>query len=123
MKQDKRATGREISDRASDPICPNCGADVVRKSSKGPPPDFCSTKCRKEFWNRANSEGRALVSFVKAWRISWGKGPIGKAAMSEMSSIADQLNEADRLAGRPPADLHAAKMLDSGTLYMDRKKR
>lgn len=110
-----------IGTRAADMICPNCGGEVVRRSNRGPRPTFCSPKCKRDFGNRLIVEGRAVIAYLKAWRIDRGQGNIAKASFGEICSIVDSFNAADREAGRPRADLYAAKLLDTGYLYMDRQ--
>lgn len=103
------------------PICPNCGGEVKRKSDRGPFPTFCSTECRKEKGNRDLGRGSAIVAYAQAWRRNRGQG-LGSSAFSELCNILDRYNEEDRKAGRPFADLHVAKLFDTGFLNMDRKK-
>lgn len=119
MKQSKPS----IAQRAADRICPECAGPVERRSARGPMPTFCSQKCRKDHGNRHIVEGRAVIAHLKAWRIDRGSGPIAKAAFAEICSIIDGFNAADKEAGRPRADLYAAKLLNDGYRYMDRQQR
>ena len=112
-----------IAERAADRICPECGGPAERRSARGPAPTFCSQECRKAHGNRHIVEGRAVIAFLKAWRIDRGSGEIAKESLAEVCSIVDSFNTADREAGRPRADLYAAKLLAEGTRYMDRQKR
>lgn len=111
-----------IAERATDRICPECGGPAERRSARGPAPTFCSQKCRKDHGNRHIVEGRAVIAYLKAWRIDRGSGQIAKTSFGEICSIIDSFNAADREAARPRADLYAAKLLADGRLYMDRQK-
>lgn len=110
-----------IFERARDHQCPECGGDVVRKSARGPMPTFCSLTCKKAFGNRQLVEGRAVVAFLKAWRIDRAQGEIASTSFQQICQIVDQFNADDRAAGRPRADLYAAKLLREGTSYSDRQ--
>lgn len=112
-----------ITERAREAICPECGGQVVRRSARGPMPTFCSPKCKRDHGNRHIVEGRAVIAFLKAWRIDRGSGPIAQAALSQMCQIVDQFNAQDRDAGRPRADLYAAKLMADGRLFMDRQNQ
>lgn len=111
-----------IRDRAREPICPNCGGEVKRRSLRGPAPKFCSNACKVQMQNRLTVEGRALVHFVKAWRIDRGSGEIAQASLAQLCEIADGFNAKDLESGRPRADLYAAKLLSEGTRYIDRRR-
>lgn len=114
-----------IAQRARERVCPNCGGEVVRSSVRGPMPTFCDAKgkgvCKKEHSNRAIVEGRAVIAFIKAWRIDRAQGEIAQKSFEQICRIADQYNAEDREAGRPRADLYAAKMLADGTQFFDRQ--
>lgn len=112
-----------IAERARDAICPECGGQVVRRSARGPKPTFCSPKCKRDHGNRHIVEGRAVIAFLKAWRIDRGTGEIAKTALTQMCQIVDQFNAQDRDAGRPRADLYAAKLMQDGRLFMDRQNQ
>jgi hypothetical protein len=103
-------------------ICPNCGGEVKRKSERGPFPTFCSDECRKEKGNRDLTRGSVIVGYAQTWRRNRGVGGLAKSAFAELCSIVDRFNDEDRKAGRPFADLHVAKLIDSGYLYIDRAK-
>ena len=94
-----------ISERVRERVCPNCGGPVVRRNAKGPPPTFCDAKgsgvCKREMNNRLTVEGRALIHFVKAWRIDRGSGEIAQRSLHQLCEIADQFNAGDLEAGRP----------------------
>lgn len=111
-----------IKDRARDPICPNCGAAVERKSKFGPPPTYCNGNCRLELHRRLAREGAAIAAYAKGWRIDRGSGEIASNSFSELCHLIDRFNAADRRAERPRADLLAAKMLDDPRRYVDRKR-
>lgn len=110
-----------IQDRAREAICPNCGGEVHRRSARGPMPTFCSDGCKRAHGNRHIVEGRAVIAFLKAWRIDRGSGDIAKAALAQMCQIVDQFNAQDKEDGRPRADLYAAKLMADGRLFMDRQ--
>lgn len=114
-----------IRQRASERLCPNCGGPVVRRSARGPSPTFCDAKgpgvCKKEHAYRHMVEGRAVIAFIKAWRIDRGVGEIAQKSFEQVCRIADQFNAQDREADRPRADLYAAKLLADGTQFFDRQ--
>jgi hypothetical protein len=58
---------------------------------------------------------------MKAWRIDRGTGEIAQLSFAEICRILDQYNAQDRDAGRPRADLYAAKLLANGSMFMDRQ--
>jgi hypothetical protein len=49
------------------------------------------------------------------------EGEIAQASFAEVNRILDQFNAQDRAAGRPRADLYAAKLLIDGTQFFDRQ--
>ena len=110
-----------VAERARQRICPECGGDVVRRSARGPMPTFCSQECKKSHANRHIVEGRAVIALLKAWRIDRAQGEIAQRSFAEVNRILDQFNAQDREAGRPRADLYAAKLLADGTQFMDRQ--
>lgn len=112
-----------ISERAREAICPECGGKVERRSNRGPVPTFCSPECKRTRGNRRLVRGSAVIELLQAWRIDRGSGPIANAAFAQLCAIADQFNSDDRDAGRPRADLMAAKLLADGTIYADRQRR
>lgn len=111
-----------IAERARDRICPECGGPVVRTSVRGPAPTFCSPAHKKAFGNRKLVEGQAVIGLLKAWRIDRGSGPIAQAALAQLCAVVDGFNAADKEAGRPRADLYAAKLLVDGFVYADRAR-
>lgn len=120
-KAPRKAARPTIKERAAQPICPNCGGTPVRKSVKGPFPTYCSIACKTEHRNRFSSRGASLVGWAQAWRIDRGSGEIAKGAFEQLCQILDAFNSADATAGRPRADLYAAKLLAGGTLFIDRR--
>lgn len=110
-----------IQARARDAVCPNCAGPVVRRSTRGPMPTFCSADCKKLHGNRALVEGRAVIAFLKAWRIDRAQGEIAQRAFEQVCKITDQFNAEDLAAKRPRADLYAAKLLADGTQFFDRQ--
>lgn len=112
-----------LTTRALEKVCPNCGGEVVRRSARGPMPTFCSPECKRDHANRHIVEGRTVVALMKAWRIDRAQGPIAKCAFAEVNKILDLFNAQDRAAGRPRADLYAAKMLIDGRNFHDRSHK
>jgi endogenous inhibitor of DNA gyrase (YacG/DUF329 family) len=110
-----------IQQRAREAVCPECGGPVTRRSARGPMPTFCCPEHKKVHANRAIVEGRALVAFVKAWRIDRAQGEIAQKSFEQICRIADQFNAQDKEAKRPRADLYAAKLLADGTQFFDRQ--
>ncbi len=88
-------------------------------------PTFCDAKgkgvCKREHANRHIVEGRAVIAFLKAWRIDRAQGEIAQGSFAEVCTIVDQFNAQDRAAGRPRADLYASKLLAEGTKFIDRQ--
>jgi endogenous inhibitor of DNA gyrase (YacG/DUF329 family) len=111
-----------VQDRMRERICPNCGRTPERKSAKGPPPTFCSKECKRSHNNRLLVEGRAVIGFLKAWRIDRGTGEIAQQSFAQVCEIVDLFNANDKELGRPRADLYAATMLAEGTRYFDRQR-
>jgi endogenous inhibitor of DNA gyrase (YacG/DUF329 family) len=111
-----------IAERAREKVCPNCSGPVERRSAKGPMPTFCGETCKKAHGNRHIVEGRAMAALIKAWRIDRAQGEIAQTAFQQICQIADQFNAADREAGRPRADLYAAKLLADGSMFHDRQR-
>ncbi len=116
------ASKPSISERIKERVCPNCGASVLRKHLKGPSPTFCSKACKTEMNNRLTVEGRAVIAFLKAWRINRGSGPIAQASFQQAVETIDYFNQRDAKMGRPRADYHAASILKEGTKYIDRQR-
>lgn len=114
-----------IRQRAHERVCPNCGGPVERRSTRGPMPTFCDARgkgvCKKEHANRHLVEGRAVIAFLKAWRIDRGQGEIAQKSFEQICRITDQFNAQDLAAGLPRADLYAAKLLADGTQFFDRQ--
>lgn len=114
-----------IAERARDKVCPNCGGPVARRSARGPVPTFCDARgpgvCKKEHSNRHIVEGRAVIALMKAWRIDRAQGDIARESFAQVNAILDRFNAQDREAGRPRADLYAAKLLADGTQFFDRQ--
>jgi endogenous inhibitor of DNA gyrase (YacG/DUF329 family) len=111
-----------IQERLRTRVCPNCGAKPERKSAKGPPPTFCTKECKRAHNNRLLVEGRAVIGFLKAWRIDRGSGEIATKSLGQVCEIVDLFNAQDLEARRPRADLYAATLLAEGTRYFDRQR-
>lgn len=104
--------------------CPNCGAEVIRRSAKGQAPRFCQPKCKTEFQARAAVEGRAIIALAKAWRASRNRvedRELGSKCLGEMVAILDSFNAKDRAAGRPRPTEYARRLLFDGR-YIDRMR-
>ena len=112
-----------IAELARKPICPECGGAVVRRSAKGPAPTFCSPECKRTRGNRRLVRGSAIIEFAQAWRAARGSGEVAQGSFQQLCNILDQLNAEDNAAGRPRADLMAAKILVDQTTYFDRQRR
>lgn len=97
-------------------FCPNCG-DGFASRGRGVVKRFCSPGCKKQFHNRANGEGAAAIQLVKAWietrhaKAGTPEADICRKARSELTQLARLLIEADRAAGRPPANKYVADLL------------
>lgn len=107
--------------------CPECGSPPERKSAKGPPPIFCSLACKKAMEARKLGDGRTIIAFAKAWRLSRNNPAdrqLGAECLSAMSAILDIQNERDRSEGRTSAMTmgYAETLLDgnNGNTYRDR---
>lgn len=114
---------RTIADRSQEMTCPECAGPVARKTPTGRKPVFCCKEHQRAFNHRAEKEGAAVIALAKAWRIDRGSGEIAKAALEQLCRVLDDFNAEDHAAGRPRADLYAAKLMADGRLYMDRRKR
>ena len=112
-----------IEERARIAICPECGGKVARRSNLGPVPTFCSKTCKRVRGNRRLVRGSNVIELLQAWRIERGTGPIASAAFAQICQIVDLYNAEDLEAGRPRADIMAAKMLSNGVIYLDRQRR
>jgi endogenous inhibitor of DNA gyrase (YacG/DUF329 family) len=111
-----------VIERLRERVCPNCGAKPERKSAKGPRPTFCTKECKRAHNNRLLVEGRAVIGFLKAWRIDRGSGEIAQKSFAQVCEITDLFNARDLEAGRPRADIYAATVLVEGTRYFDRQR-
>lgn len=111
-----------ISERAREPVCPQCGGPVKRKSAKGPSPRFCCAQHQKAFQNRMLSEGLIIAPLAKAWRINRGSGPVAQEALQQLCQVLDFFNNRDLEKGRPRADLYAAKLMGDHRIYLDRRR-
>jgi len=122
MTAETRKSRPTVAENAKLNICPNCGKAPERKNLRGPAPTYCGPECKREKNNRDLARGAAIVSLAQAWRIDRGTGEIAKGAFAEVCAILDAFNAEDRDAGRPRADFYAAKLLSTGTRYIDRRR-
>jgi hypothetical protein len=89
---------------------------------------FCSAACRRQFHMAAQIDGAVLAPLVKAWVKTRHAKPgtrnaaICTFARQQLTQIAGVQFDRDAEAGRDPVALVGA-MMDSGTLYIDRKRK
>jgi hypothetical protein len=110
---------------ANQPICTECGATLPPRpeKQKGPGRSYCPDKpCKKIRNARRLTRGSAIIEWAQTWRRNRGSGSVAQASFSQLCQILDQFNAEDQAAGRPPADLAAARMIVEGTLYCDRQR-
>jgi hypothetical protein len=110
-------------------VCCECGKPFVRVR---PHQQFCSSVHAKAFQNRQNTEGRAVVALLKAWRAgrNLGKGPqaeqdreIARLSLSELCSIVDGFIAEDKAAGRPNPLVYAKSLVhNQAGRYIDRQR-
>jgi hypothetical protein len=122
MTADNRKSRPTVAQMALMKICPGCGQKVDRQGARGPKATYCTAACKREKNNRDIQRGGVIVGFAQAWRVNRGSGEIAQASFAELCSILDAFNAEDRDAGRPRADIYAAKLLSTGTRYMDRRR-
>lgn len=105
--------------------CLNCGTSFTPTRDWA---NFCKTKCRTDFHARHKAIGGVLISLVKAWTATRHAKPgsheaeICAYARREITSIASLFNEEDKEAGRPGAASYVDRLMQSGTLYVDRRR-
>lgn len=106
-------------------LCAECGS---RFQKTRPHQQFCSDAHKRAFQNRQNVEGRAVIALAKAWRAGRNLGKeatdereTARQVLSELCSILDNFNAADKDAGRPNP-LHYAKGLLRQGRYIDRQR-
>lgn len=106
-------------------ICTECGGPLPPRPEKarGPRRQYCTDACKKARSQRRLVRGSAIVEWAQAWRRNRAQGPVAQASLAQLCQILDQFNAEDLRAGRPPADLAAARMLMEGTMYCDRQRR
>lgn len=111
-----------VAERLKDRVCPNCGRPAERKSAKGPRPTFCSKECKRSHNNRLLVEGRAVIGFLKAWRVDRGVGEIAQKSFAQVCEITDLFNAQDNTLGRVRPDYYGACLLSGETRYLDRQR-
>lgn len=112
-----------IRERAAERVCPNCGKpSPERRSNRGPAPLYCDQACKRAMNNRNLTDGAALVPYLKAWRIDRGSSWTAKGSFARVCKILDQMNEADRMAGRPRADYHARVLMASNAQPVNERR-
>ncbi len=72
--------------------CLNCGKELVTQKF-GPPPDFCSKKCRQEFRNRRMIRGALAYDVLMNWRF---RRQSGKEALNLLCRMAATWNQEDK---------------------------
>jgi endogenous inhibitor of DNA gyrase (YacG/DUF329 family) len=110
-------------------LCPECSAPLpLRNSRSGKKQVFCSARCKQAHANRNASRGKALAKIALGWRQTRGSGDLGKFLFAEMTSMLDEWNSQDRIAGRMRAADYAAMVCDFNdnplippSRYIDRK--
>ena len=73
--------------------CLECGKELVTQKF-GPPPDFCSTKCRNDFRNRRTRRGALAYDLVMNWRFN--RGEEGNKAYNLLCRFAATWNQEDK---------------------------
>lgn len=115
-----------VSSPASQPkgVCAECGCPFQKSR---PHQQFCTDAHKRAFQNRQNAEGRPVIALAKAWRAGRNLGKdasedreTARQVLSELCSILDNFNAADKAAGRPNP-LHYAKGLLRQGRYIDRQ--
>lgn len=107
--------------------CPGCGK-AVEQGGRGLGRVFCSTPCRLAFNNRMKTEGAPIAALVKAWTMTRHAKPgseeaeVCRFARNQLTEIARLHNEADDEAGRPSAVDYVRSLMQSGTIYADRRQ-
>jgi hypothetical protein len=106
--------------------CVECGTEFMptRKASR-----FCTTKpCKLAHQSRQLAQGVPLVPLVKAWAMTRHAKPgtrgaaINRYARREMTAIASLFNAADAEAGRGDVLDYVGALMDSNSLYIDRRR-
>src|SRR5882724_8962785 len=104
--------------------CCECGkgfdiTDPHRQHSKR----FCCDAHAQAFANRQTTRGKVMAAATLAWRGKRGGGEVGKAALAELCAMADQFNDEDRKAKRPPVADYFASLAGQGYRFVDRQRR
>ena len=102
--------------------CPECAEFFALRSYQQA---YCCEAHTRAYQNRLLSEGRAVVTFAKAWRVCRNRKEdkaLGARCLNEMVAILDKHNADDRAAGRASAKVLAEILLNSGTAYFDRAR-
>jgi hypothetical protein len=106
--------------------CDECGQvfQPTRKASR-----FCTTNpCKLAFQSRQLAQGAPLVPLVKAWAATRHAKPgtreaeINRYARREMTAIAGLFNADDRKADRGDVLAYVGALMDSNSLYIDRRR-
>lgn len=87
---------------------------------------FCTDKCRQCYHNRNKAEGGPMVAMVKAWHLTRHAKPgtveaeICKFARGQLTQMAGHWIERDRDEGRDQSVEYVRRLMESGTLWIDR---
>ena len=73
---------------------------------------FCSKECKIAFSNRETVRGRSVVTMMRAWRKTRGKGDTAKKAFFEVCRQLDAWNSEDLKAGRVNPETHVARQFE-----------
>lgn len=121
----RKSTKPTAAELARKPVCTHCGGALPPRPEKqrGPRKQYCSDACKKARSHQRLVRGSAVIEWAQAWRRNRAQGPVATAAFAQLCQILDQFNAEDFEAGRPPADLAAARMLIGGSMFFDRQRR
>lgn len=113
------------SELARQPICTECGGPLPARQpgQKGPARSYCTDACKKARAARRLVRGSAVIEWAQSWRRNRAQGEIAQASFAQLCQILDQFNAEDFAAGRPSADLAAARMIVEQTRYFDRQRK
>ena len=126
-------TDQTTAPTAPTKACPNCGGEVGERT-RGMRKSFCSSKCRTTFQNRANAEGKVVISLLKVWMETRHASPksddaeerrrarVCKDARREVTKIVRMFRDRDEAEGRPSLVDYVEEMLDEG-MYADRTRK
>lgn len=106
--------------------CPGCGARF-EAGGRGLGKIFCTDQCRKRFHAVHASQGNAMAALVKVWHSTRHAKPgsreaaICAFARRELAEIARLHLDDDKASGRDVV-AYVGSLMDSGTLFVDRRR-